>query len=46
MKRRSQPKQRKAIKSALKGNSQYKRKREYCRKNGVWGFEVKDKPWK
>lgn len=29
------------------GNSSYGRKRAYCAKNGVWGFEVPEpKPWK
>ncbi len=29
------------------GESQYAKKRKYCIKNGVWGFEVADpKPWK
>jgi len=28
------------------GDSHYARKRDYCRKNGVWGFEVPfPKPW-
>ncbi|MEA3225114.1 MAG: hypothetical protein U9Q07_04125 [Planctomycetota bacterium] len=28
------------------GDSQYARKRDYCRKNGVWGWEVPfPKPW-
>jgi hypothetical protein len=29
------------------GESQYARKKAYCHKNGVWGFEVPEpKPWK
>lgn len=29
------------------GDSNYARKKAYCRKNGVWGFEVPEpKPWK
>jgi len=29
------------------GNSNYGRKRVYCARNGVWGFEVPEpKPWK
>jgi endonuclease YncB( thermonuclease family) len=29
------------------GESQYARKKAYCQKNGVWGFEVPEpKPWK
>lgn len=29
------------------GESQYARKKAYCHKNGVWGFEVPEpKPWR
>jgi desulfoferrodoxin (superoxide reductase-like protein) len=29
------------------GESTYARKRDYCNKHGVWGFEVPEpKPWK
>jgi endonuclease YncB( thermonuclease family) len=29
------------------GESQYARKKAYCHKNGVWGFDVPEpKPWK
>ena len=29
------------------GKSRYARKRAYCRKHGVWGFDVPEpKPWK
>jgi len=29
------------------GNSNYARKKAYCHKHGVWGFEVQNpKPWK
>lgn len=29
------------------GNSNYARKKAYCNKNGVWGWEVEEpKPWK
>lgn len=29
------------------GDSQYARKKTYCHKNGVWGFDVPEpKPWK
>jgi hypothetical protein len=29
------------------GESDYARKRDYCNKHGVWGFEVPEpKPWK
>jgi hypothetical protein len=29
------------------GDSNYARKRDWCRRNGKWGFEVSEpKPWK
>jgi hypothetical protein len=32
----------------VKGESNYKRKREFCAKEGKWGFEypIGEKPWK
>jgi len=26
--------------------SNYARKSAYCTKHGVWGFDIRDKPWK
>jgi hypothetical protein len=46
MKRRSQIKKTKKVRDGKHRKSRYARKREYCIKNGVWGFEVEDKPWK
>ena len=28
------------------GSSNYARKKKYCDKNGVWGWEVLVKPWR
>lgn len=51
-KRRNRESERKAFKRSANyqnggGESNYARKRKYCHKNGVWGFEVPfPKPWK
>ncbi len=50
-KRKAQSSRKRHKKSAAykegKGNSLYAKKRAYCLKNGVWGFEVPEpKPWK
>lgn len=55
MKKRTQRAQKRANKRATKdagmkrtgGKSNYARKREWCARNGVFGFEVLEpKPWK
>lgn len=48
-KRRTKREKRIRARRSMKGDgdSQYARKRAFCLKNGVWGFEVlPPKPWK
>ena len=47
MKRRTQQSKSKKVRDGKLKASRYKRKREYCVKHKVWGFEVPEpKPWK
>lgn len=49
MKRSTQRAQKRASKKSSRqgGKSKYARKREWCARNGVFGFEVLEpKPWK